>query len=134
MKLRDFLLQEKYQTAMKNIAGQTIEIFKNPSRKEMQEVMGKRGVRFIADAKNKTLYVWDAMGVLHGEAWKKIKNETGDNRVLYKSDEILTGVYKTKAHSDAAGFLPQSIRESMKEKDWSWTEKWFSVDDIVRKL
>lgn len=134
MKFREYLIKEDFLTGFKNMKKNVVEIFSNPDKKEMKDSMDKYGLRFIADGKNKNLYTWKATESLHSDAWSEIKKESGDSRNLYRSGELLTGQFKTKAVSDTAGFLSPDAREQLKSMDWSWMNKWFSVDDIVRKL
>ena len=134
MKFRDYLINEDFLTATKNIKGGTVEIFENPSRKEMREAMDKFGLRFIADSKNKKVYVWKSSEMLHSHAWTEIKKETGDTRKLYKTPELLTGQFKTKAISDSSGFLHQDTRNEMKSLDWSWTNRWFDLTEVINRL
>jgi len=57
-------LLEKYLTAFKP-GRHSIEIFINPSKSEMNEILKAEGgsnarLRFIADSKKKVVYVWNA--------------------------------------------------------------------------
>lgn len=63
MKIRD-LLEEFYGYAKKY--GRTHEIFKNPSSKEIREVLGKNStVRFFVVDADKAVYIFKAFDVTH---------------------------------------------------------------------
>jgi len=73
MKFKD-LLNEKFKTAHK-FGSETVEIFEEPSKKEMREIskLSFNNIRFgIQDNKKATIYMWSA-SFLHNEI--KNKNE-----------------------------------------------------------
>ena len=84
------ILLEKWLTAFKKY-GHTLEVFENPSKKEMKGWEDR--FRFIADAKRKKIYMWPASGAIHGDAWTHIKKELNDSRPLYKSSTLIPSVY-----------------------------------------
>lgn len=64
-------ISEKYLT-LANSYGHPVEIFENPTSSDYKELLGKinpyHQVRFTADMDSKKVYVWDALGLMHGEA------------------------------------------------------------------
>ena len=82
------LVLEKWLTAFKKY-GHTLEVFENPSKKEMRG--WETRFRFIADAKRKKVYMWPATGAVHVDAWLHIKKMLNDSRPLYKSSTIVPG-------------------------------------------
>jgi hypothetical protein len=72
MKLRE-LMEEWFKT-VKNIEGDTYEIFVNPTQKDIKD-LNKAGigyVRFLIDLHDKKVYIWDG-DELHQDVSRKIK-------------------------------------------------------------
>lgn len=126
------VIVEKYLTGFKKY-GHIVDVYENPTKKELREIGDK--TRFIADAKNKKVYVWSAMGAVHGDTWTKIKKETNDPRSLYKAGDLLTGVWEGNfARMYAADYMAPAVRKKVKENDWSFVSKWYDITDLVEKL
>ena len=122
------VLLEKWLTAFKKY-GHMVEIFENPSIKEFNPV--KNRFRFILDAKRNKAYIWNAMGALHSDAWIKIKKELNDPRHVYKSGDLLTGTVENGViHIYAAGELHQTVREKLKNQDWSFAKKYIYMKEL----
>ena len=127
--MEEELLIEKWLTAYKKW-GEIVDVFMNPTKKDFREIGNKS--RFIADAKNKRVYVWGVMGDMHGDAWVKIKKELNDSRNLYKNNngELITGVWEgTYANFRAMSHLGQYMRNEIKEQDWTFLYKYYKCED-----
>ena len=66
MRLRNYLI-ERYVNSVRGMGGHDAPVFVNPPRKEQQEVFNKYGFRFIADMKNKKVFMWGEGGAIHGD-------------------------------------------------------------------
>ncbi len=126
---------EKWLHAFKKY-GHVVDVFENPSRKELTPIKDK--YRFILDARRKKTYVWDAMGAVHGDTWAKLKKELGDERGLYRSGDLLSGTVDKKGlHVYAASQLSDRVRKEIKSQDWSFAKRYVDMDkleDVLRKL
>lgn len=138
MKLKKILsnIKEEWYDYVK-VRGKNVEVFVNPSRKDIVE-MGEF-IRFIADGKEKKLYVTDAFdGALHAELY----NEIGFNH-----KEIIAGHFwykkgKLMLVKDEKITLFDN-EESLLNEEWDWMER-YNVDmtwfrgivnvDRVRKI
>ena len=70
MRLQTYI-QEEYKTRAK-IRGESFEIFgPTLTNKDLDAACSDDAVRFIADAENKSLWVWDAYTAIHGDVWDK---------------------------------------------------------------
>lgn len=126
------LIIEKYLTGFKQY-GHIVDVYVNPTKKELKEIGEK--TRWIADAKSKKLYVWSAMGAVHGDTWAKLRKEMNDPRHLYKSDELLTGVWEgTFARMYAIDYMAPSVRKRIKDQDWSFVSKWYDISGVLEKI
>ena len=133
------LLLEKFLTGFKKY-GHIIEVFQDPTRKELSEFSGKW--RFIADERKKAVYVWDAMTAIHADAYVAIKKDHDPEiALIYKHPSILPGTVDNGVviiHS--AEYMSQANRKGIKERDWAFLEKFFnekeknSFEDAMNKL
>ena len=104
-----------------------IEIFENPSSKELREIQEYNEVWFIAVHKNKKVYAWTPR-LIHDEAIKYIKN------VSYK-DDIVAG----SAERKGAGFvmmnlsdLETSITWTSNPEHWKWADKYINLTNYLK--
>ena len=127
------LLLERWLTAFKKY-GHTLEIFENPSKKEMVGI-GK-DQRFILDAKRKKCYIWSATGAIHSDAWVHIKKELNDARHVYKSGDLLTGVSDGSGmHIYAIAGLSQKVRQDLKNENWDFARRFYpDLDKLLKQL
>jgi len=132
-------LLEEYHALMK-FDDLDIPIFVNPTRSEFREVGSD--VRFIADAEEKKVYVWDASKVIHrtmkyflgldtvsptmfwGEADKR-----GDNYLCVDSDSIRTFVDFYKQDSSYKRYIDKFLSQ-----DWSWVNKYIDMDPYIQEV
>lgn len=94
MRLQQYLNDE--YLGRYTLYGKSIEVFVNPSKKELKDIItidGKRknDIRFIADRKKKKLYAWNSIGGIHYDIWYRI----GDNR-RYDDVTLFSGLAEVK--------------------------------------
>ncbi len=124
------LLIEKYIGRCPGMGGSyksmSVEVFKNPSAKEMREVAEDGRLRFIADVRKKNLYVWRYDGSYHCDVDEKYVK--GDY------DEDIWGVMKhaggkwIMTRSDTREYYIDNM-ENVDEflKDFKWLKN-YNVD------
>ena len=130
------LVLEKWLTAFKKY-GHTLEVFENPSKKEMRG--WEDSFRFIADAKRQKVYMWPATGAIHGDAWVHIKKMLNDARHLYKSSTLVPGTCEKRKNVFIYGGMgiPRSVAQQYDYEDWDFVKKYIPYDalmDEMRKL
>jgi len=104
-----------------------VPVFKNPSAKEMREAGGMMGaIRFTADSKTKTLYVWDH-SLIHHHATKGI----GYSYYEYGADYVLSGTAICNAGGrysmSGSDTLKPNLKASEVFKKFKWVEKWIDI-------
>lgn len=132
-------LNERYMTAVKH-NGDTFEIFKNPSKKELKEAFDftGRGYRFLIDFRNKNYYVWPET-MFHEYAMTEIKKTDQAiptfHAYWYKgkgSGWIFTGSYDGMIQSDYTGVMDDNdTGEDYLKFDWSWLKKYLSTTALL---
>jgi len=114
---------EEYKDSFKEpVFKRLVEIFANPSRKEMNEVSkeikGKKYIRFIAKSSNKTFYVFRP-DVFHYEVAKRVhsksKNDLWGSAMRVGGHWIFDGADLPK--------MDKKSYEGTVKKDWSWLKK-----------
>jgi hypothetical protein len=96
MRLLQYLINEEYAGTVKpKYSKLSAVVFVNPSSKEIREAtIRHKSMRFIADSKDKSIWVWDSMNALHKEVWKNL-NELNKGRNFVDSLdklEVMEGV------------------------------------------
>jgi hypothetical protein len=127
-------LLETYLTGYK-VRGHMVEIFVNPSKSEMREVMrdAETSVGVIMDRKNNKLYAFSRDRQIHQQVWRKIKGS--DSRKLYQSDELLTAewsLYEKDWLYGSQGLFTDDIDilRSIIRADWSFFKKWIPTIEL----
>jgi hypothetical protein len=74
---KQLLKQIEQYSDTKNVSGHAVIIFENPTSSDILEISkttksSPKEVRFIADAKTRKVYVWDAYLAIHREILKQI--------------------------------------------------------------
>lgn len=90
----DMLLEKYLMGFIKNRHMQ--DVFVNPTKKELKEVLkaNYNHCRFIADAKNKNIYVFSTDNY-HRDTWDgNIAPHLHDNRKMYKHASLFAGAYE----------------------------------------
>lgn len=132
----DYLL-EKFLDGYKVPGNHVAEVYVNPTRRELEGIdfFDEPSARFIADSKNKQIYVWDAGIAIHRLMWDKFKP---DNRQLYKDDTLLTGEYNIKTKEldtyYAAAYNSRQIIQSFLDQDWKWADKYIQGFEHKMKI
>ena len=140
IKIRNF--KEEFYDAME--LGNYHEIFVNPTKKELDIVYNEEpyneyysGIRFIADNKNKKLYVFNS-NLLHGYAVEKIFKA---KRITFDLNyQLITGIIEnndyTVTNSDSllfdlkrAGNDAYMYLKFLLKTDWSWIDKYIYFSD-----
>lgn len=132
MKFKQYLkkdLSESFYKSFKDKQfGSYVEIFKNPDRQEMLEVMDRhfQVVRFIADSKTKSLYVFTSDVVLHPQVWPVI---SGGKKDIYKNPNLLPGTAQYDGNTwlvvaDDIDRLNKTQMKGIVKKNWHWMEKY----------
>lgn len=126
------LLLEKYLTAFKKY-GHTLEVFENPTKKEMRGWEDR--FRFIIDAKRQKMYMWPATGAIHQDAWLHIKKRLNDNRPLYKSATLIPCVYENGyIFIYGSAGIPRSIAQQYDYEDWSFAKKYIPMEEFYKEI
>lgn len=131
-----FLLESYYDSV--NSGGRNIQIFVNPTPDDYKELNAKK-VRFIADAKNKKIYVWNAYFAIHNAIAYKIGLEPRMEVDLFsgESDYYSNKLYM-KESSRVRNYVKNRNDSSKEQKyltnffsqNWSWLDKY--VDGAVQ--
>ena len=121
-----------------NSGGRNIQIFVNPTPDDYKELNAKK-VRFIADAKNKKIYVWNAYFAIHNAIAYKIGLEPRMEVDLFsgESDYYSNKLYM-KESSRVRNYVKNRNDSSKEQKyltnffsqNWSWLDKY--VDGAVQ--
>ncbi len=136
MNFKQFL-NERYYKSFKH-HGNTIEVFKNPNSNDILELKkhavgfngnetpdGRVYLRYIADAKNKVLYLFDS-NIHHYHVWQEIK----DKRIVSPNgmghdESLIMGLCEIKGMS-----LISDTEHPNKKYDWKWLSKYMNIDKI----
>lgn len=128
MKLRNLI--EEFIDSFKSELKSYVEVFKNPTAKEMNNAAilndGIKYIRFIADSKKNELYAFSPVAY-HYEVQKKL-----DLPDAYKNISYLWGVAyynknKKKWILDSSDTRETATKKTLKE-NFGWIEKWISLD------
>lgn len=132
MKFKEYIEEEFYKGFKSG--GQYVEVWENPTGREMSEAGGKhKAIRFTADSKTKTVYVWDAMTQVHHYVWEKI----GDSRHAY-DPSLLNGTARyikgewlmTQSDGEKRGLNLKNRKQRYQQ--FKWVNKYFSIEDFFR--
>lgn len=141
MRLNKFL-KERFEIGFKTF-GEYFEIFTNPTSKEFKEVQDNNIIRFIANKKNKRVYIFNPQGYIHHEAWDELKRQNVEKGGNYYSEaekgNLFDGYCKLKGgkwvifSSEILDFSPMNYTKIIKG-NWSWVDKYIFVTDYIEKL
>jgi len=115
-------------------------VFKNPSKKEMKEAGTNETtkrliIRFIADSKTKTFYVWPAFEGLHIDMWKQLGTnyfvQDVQNLRIFCGSAELEGSKWVVTNSDAFEVYGDGKEW---EQSFSWVSKWVDYKDYVASI
>uniref|UniRef100_A0A6M3JMI6 Uncharacterized protein n=1 Tax=viral metagenome TaxID=1070528 RepID=A0A6M3JMI6_9ZZZZ len=126
MRLEKYIT-EKYHTAF-NIDGKYIEIFVNPTSKDIRDIKSDE-IRFIAISNIKKVYVWNADKLIHLRMWERLDFKGSP----YGDRNVCMGVIGKKEskwkmiYSDSEKRYWDKKEERYKE--FKWLEKYFNISD-----
>ena len=128
------LLVEKYMMGFKKL-GNIVDVFVNPSKKELSEV--GRMYRFIADAKHKKLYVFNH-NIYHNDVWLHLQQELNDRRSLYEAYDLFGGAIESNRVFNWGfndNYYDYQVMEHWLENPdmFSWAKKWTDIDVWMKK-
>jgi hypothetical protein len=117
---------EEYEKRVKLGRGTSVEVFFNPSKKELGSVYPY--VKFVADNRDKKVWVWDGYdGPLHAPMWTTIK-----------TTKLVSDIKKGYILAGYAGMDSRGSKPVMDDGDGdATTENYFTkhnVDDIADKF
>jgi hypothetical protein len=130
MRLEKYL-NEKYFASFTNPVGDYFSVFKNPSKKEMIEA-SKEGpgvialnpyseIRFVANDKDKSLYVWGAATATHHSILVKVLN------INPKNENLFGGVLRksgNKWNIEAPSYISFTKDKKFIHNKFKWIEKY----------
>lgn len=139
MRLLQYLLNEEYETRIK-MFGRSFEVFTNPTQKELKSLQSN-DLKFIADSKDKKVYVWDVIGPLHGPAWRQINggHDTFDRDVL--TGRIIPGYFSIdngKPVMDGSDgdhyyseYLSTITNMPAYRSKWEWVNRYIDINTYI---
>ena len=132
-------LVEKYVNSVQTY-GESLEIFKNPSKREIRDVLdqSRHGYRFLINFKTKSFYIFSANTyhqVVFDEIWKeeKLPNWTSFWIGGKGNDYVFSGHQDSGGRPDTDFFMQRRTEEDMTaliDQDWSWLTKWIDIDKV----
>jgi len=124
-----------------NAFGKEFQVFINPNSSEEQRLLGNV-VRFTADNRTKTVYLWSFNGGHHADVSisLKLKDTFSDRDVLRGAAQLREDVYHFVTSDFFSSFkkgVPNVDRFFLKElfsRDWSWVDKYIRVTDYLEEI
>lgn len=120
---------EAYEMAFRGTMGHHTEMFVNPTRKELLELGD--AIRFIADAQEQKIYVWNSDYAFHSLAKKQLG-------ITDYEPHILPGIAVDKGSGFKAVESVSDLERDLNYVskclgfDWSWTKKYnIDLDQIT---
>ncbi len=135
------LIKEEFKDSLKHPfeKNSTIEIFTNPTNKEIldvaREIGGKKYFRFIANAKTKKIYVFTP-SIVHRFINEYLLGSKGETN---PKEHELWGVAQKAGRewkvvtSDMLEYTKGSKAEVLKQ-DWEWLKKWVDLSPLLEKI
>jgi hypothetical protein len=129
---------EEYKTSFR-IGSNYIEIFSNPSKKELLSCGDE--IRFTADADKKEVYVWDGNLAIHDDA-----NKTLGYGGLWFKKPILTGIAQKEGSTyyayrsdelESINLSPPGSEEFLTKLlsyDWDFVNRYINIKDLLQIL
>jgi hypothetical protein len=136
------ILLEDYLDSV-NYGGRNVQVFVNPTFDDYKELNAKK-VRFIADAKSKKIYVWNAYFAIHNAIAYKIgleprmdvdlfsgESDYYNNKLYMKESSRLRGYVKNVKQGNARPLEHQYLVNFFNQ-NWSWLDKY--IDGAVQYI
>ena len=153
MKFDKYLINEKFWDAYKNSpsSNDVIEIFVNPSRRELREIGDGDGVRGVVDFNSKKVYVWTYMvthvAMFGNTDYAKKMGITDLREMWLDGDGLLDAITFTLAplnskqtESDLLDFISRHGNEmqlknlnKVLERDFKWMNKYEGLGDKLKR-
>ena len=142
---RAITFREEFKTSFKDAIAGYIEVFKNPTKKEMNEIdkdffaanyKKKPFLRYFADNRNKTFYVFSGR-IPHLSVAHELNFSTKDH---YSGGYLIGGQAvweKNKWVTRAIHNIEGSDEEAKKKFtsiDWSWVDKYISSKKEISRI
>ena len=133
MKLHD--ITEEWADDVKAISTQqTLPVFFNPKQSEFLELKkktGLSGIRFIADNKNKKLYVFDGR-ILHHQIADRFNIIPDTDDAFFGEGEIYKAKLKV-TKSFQAKYSDKKMLFGNIDKKWGWTKLYSDLPNWMKK-
>ena len=126
-----------------NYSGRNIQVFVNPTLDDYKELNAKK-VRFIADAKSKKIYVWNAYFAIHNAIASKIglgsrmdvdlfsgESDYYNNKLYMRDSSRLRNFVKNFRQRNERPVERQYLINFFSQ-NWSWIEKY--VDGAIQYI
>jgi len=119
-------------------AAKTVEVFKNPTQKEFNEVSIGGEIRFLAHHPTKTVYVFNP-NVLHPSVAQTM-GLSKSQRDYFDSSTVLGGIAKKEGNKwitfEVHNFTFGGInrRKMIVKKDWKWVNKYIRMTPYLEKM
>lgn len=122
---------------LKDKVGKDYEIFVNPTHSEMKE-FGKEGFRFLADAKEKKLYIFNVY-ILH----QMVVNDIWPDKDLYTMPWMLPGITQgfppkleqlSSLTDGAKKVYSKKYYEGIKKYEWDWLNRYFDISELDKEI
>ena len=120
-----------------------IEIFEDPSTKEMREVMEYDSVRFFADKRIKKVFAWTPR-LIHTQALRKIP-KIKSFKTPFESDSFIAGVAKFQSGSfvmvEGADLLGLVNNQNLFKRGvnwdidgWKWADRYIKITPYLEYI
>jgi len=136
----DYNINEKYYKRFENY-GESFEIFKNPSVKELRELTKAdsiKKVRFFADNNTKTTWVWPWNGKNHNDMLKQ--NLSNVIKKDYNDPTLFSGISDIRGNVTRNDELEYRMRHSERDFvdilisiDWKWARP-FKIAEYLEDI
>ena len=120
-----------------------IEIFENPSKKELREIMDYDTIRFFADNRIKTVFAWMPK-LIHTQALKYLKSKIRPFKTPKEGDELLAGIAELQGGNfvmtDGADLLGLVNNNNLFNNklinidSWKWADKYITVTPFLKRI
>jgi hypothetical protein len=147
--LEDFLIGKKLNP------GGYLEIFTNPSLSEFKEMIKRKDgtlvnygeIRFIADAKKRILYAWNAYIGTHNDARQILGMDPNTEKTPYllngtavvrgkprvtQWDDFIYHINEVPRKGTRRGDLAYNFLSQAFSYDWSWLDKYMTCSNFLK--
>ena len=124
-----------FHTLFRDRQGEAVEVYVNPSEKEMRTIAQEGWVRFIADSRDKKFYAWGGLSEMHGIAWMRIRKPSDFRWAIDKT--LLAGSARKRdtifemTESSTLKLGSSEIVKAIEKRDWSWVKKYIDIRKFI---